>query len=521
MSKFTIKKRNRKQIKRHSKTYKRSKTNKRNKTRKLIKKGGDIMYSSTLDAEDMWREQMPRKDLICIVNKGKKVCLAFGDVSDQVKSFFYGFTRFNYAKEVIKRIGKPSANGFIFEIENETRGYTSYSVLKSAQEPESDNLMYEYHVGLYMNKLNKLYPCFVETYGLFKYKNETQWNKFKDVPEEKNKIINLHALQSALVPQPLDYTVGCKESKHLAILIQHLPKPITLDELSDDTDFIKNELMGALFQLYVPLAQVMNNFTHYDLHLENILLYEPVKGKYIEYHYHYMPTTFESSIHLTGTARSTKTAHMASMKPEVFSFKSSYLLKIIDYGRSYFNNTENQVDSKQIYQEICDTKECDYQTSNGTITCGANFGLGWLEDNSADQERTFYISSQFKNISHDLLPLDRLYTKYEKKMKEIETTSKGTNKANSVIFTQEIDELIGKVDYMDDFGTEENLKVGYPAKIFNVQDAAIFIMNCIEKPHFITHNNAVNRTKDKLGDLHIYMDGSSRPMEFIPNEINL
>ena len=64
--------------------------------------------------------------------------------------------------------------------------------------------------------------------------------------------------------------------------------------------------------------------------------------------------------------------------------------------------------------------------------------------------------------------------------------------------------------------TEENLKVGYPAKIFNVQDAAIFIMECVKKPHYIAHNNVVNRTKDKLGDLHIYMDGT-RPMEFIPN----
>jgi len=490
-----------KNLKKHHKKHK--------KTRKLIKKGGDIMYNlSSPEAKDMWREDPPAENLIC---SDDKVCLAFGEASDKVKDFFDGFTRFNFTKEAIKRIGEPSANGFVFELENETRGYKAYSVLKSAQEPSSDNLMYEYIVGQYINKVNKLYPCFLETYGLFKYRTNKQWEKFSTTKE----IMDMHALQAGLAPQPINYAKGCRKSKHLAILIQHLPKPKTLDELTDDPDFIKDELMGALFQLYVPLAQLKDNFTHYDLHLGNLLMYEPVKDKYIEYHYHYTPTVLESSMHLTDTSRTTKTALAASMQPNTISFKSSYMLKIIDYGRSYFKDEESGVDAKQIYGEICQERKCNTKKS----TCGENFGFSWLGDDSADPEGHFYISSQHKNISHDLLPLDRLYIKYEEReeeeKKKTKDKSKPSSKVNAVIFTPEIDDLIKRVDYEHEFGTSQNLTVGYPAKIYNVQDASNYIMECVKRPEFQTHNNAVNRTKDKLGDLHIYLDGS-RPMKFIP-----
>ena len=36
----------------------------------------------------------------------------------------------------------------------------------------------------------------------------------------------------------------------------------------------------------MPLATLSDVFTHYDLHLDNILLYEPIKNGYITYNYH-------------------------------------------------------------------------------------------------------------------------------------------------------------------------------------------------------------------------------------------
>ena len=513
-----------KKIERRNKTYKRSNhkrsnykrsnhkrsNHKRNKkTRKLIKKGGDIMYLSEKGADKMFGlDQTPTRNLICSdYNKeGDKSCLAFGDVADHVAAFFNGFigaasgnnfVEFNFARKDIRQIGKPSENGFVFEITNKTNGYTAYSVLKSAQETTSDNLMYEYNVGLYLNAINKFYPCFLETYGLFKYKSEREWKLFK----ESKKIFKLSALQEALDLQPLDYAVGCPESKHLAILIQHLPRPNTLEDLLDDTIFLNNELIGALFQLYVPLARLMRNFTHYDLHLGNVLIYEPAVDKYIEYHYHNTPT-IDSSTYFANTARKTQTAHVASMQLNTISFKSSYIVKIIDYGRSYFYEDERN-NAKTVYDEICKTAQC---TDSGEIECGASYGLSWLEDNSADPEGSHYISTQKSNISHDLLPLDRIYKTMLKDTALREQLPPGL-----------YEDLLGKVMYEWAYGTYEDRATGYREKtINNVQDAAIVITDFVKNRDYMAHNRAVNMRKTKLGDLHIYMDGS-QPMEFIPS----
>jgi hypothetical protein len=57
----------------------------------------------------------------------------------------------------------------------------------------------------------------------------------------------------------------------------------------------------------------------------------------------------------------------------------------------------------------------------------------------------------------------------------------------------------------------------FPEEINNVQDAAIVIADFIKNPRYIDKNNYLYRLEeDKLGDLHIYMDGS-KPMEFIPS----
>ena len=511
MARTTNKKyrRNNKRNKRHTKRNSRHR-----KTRKLSKKGGDIMYYPTTYGKG---DRDSKKNMIC--SDDNNVCLAFGDLSDKVTASFNGFVDFNYARKYIKRIGAPSENGFVFEIENARREYSAYSILKSARESTSDNLMYEYVVGQYVNKLNKLYPCFLETYGLFKYKTDHQWESFlsKKVNSEK-KIEGLNVLKDALVQQPIDYAAGCKDSKHLAILIQHLPRPKSLEELSTNIDFIDNELLYALFQLYIPLAQLMNTFTHYDLHLGNVLLYKPVEGKYIEYHYHDTPTmdkdTKRTGTKHTGTkrtdaqakSRTTNTAHAASMEFETITFKSSYILKIIDYGRSYFYDDERN-NALKVYQKICKTKDCNKETSKGTIECGASYGLSWLEDDSKAPADSHFISSQHRNISHDLLVLDRIYKDNVKESKRQvpDDLYKG---------------LLEKVMYEEAYGTyhaETAAMTQFPTEINNVQDAAIVITDFVKNPKYVDKNNYLYRDeKNKLGDLHIYMDGS-KPMEFIPS----
>jgi hypothetical protein len=196
------------------------------------------------------------------------------------------------------------------------------------------------------------------------------------------------------------------------------------------------------------------------------------------------------------------------MKLETIVFKSSYLLKIIDYGRSYFFDDEKN-NARAVYNQICKTSQCDYDTADGIIKCGANYGLGWLENNSKDPEGTYFISSQKSNISHDLLPLERLYQKF---IDDEETQRQLLPKLFEDLFKN----LLSKVVYQGDFGTNQERKTGYPvSRILNVQDAATIISEFVTNPDYIAHNNQVNSGKAKLGELHIFMDGS-RPMEFIP-----
>jgi hypothetical protein len=400
------------------------------------------------------------------------VCLAFGQHTGDIKQHFSGFTAFNYVIPPIKRIGQPSENGFINQIEYEHRGYKSYAILKSAKTPNADNLLYEYIVGLYMNQLNKQYPCFLETYGYYMYNNDKYWKRLqKDKP-----VTDISILKKGLTFfKDVDFYNGCKSSQQIAILIQHLKNIQSLDDLSREPDFIQNELMWVLYQLYAPLGKLKNNFTHYDLHMNNIYIYEPVAGSYIEYHYYDTTSTV--------------------------SFKSSYMLKIIDYGRSFFKDDLNNTDSKHIYEtQLCPEEECN-EPEDERGTCGSHVGFAWLEELSKKApEKQYYISSQQRNMSHDLLPLTRI---------------KENNTAPSLNqLTPELNALVNKVVYKDYFGTPEKTSGGYPIKIVNVGDAAHFIKMYLMNKTFKTKNEEVNAGKTKLGDLHVYMDG--RPMEFVP-----
>lgn len=396
------------------------------------------------------------------------VCLAIGTLADVIKQHFQGFKTFAYVQAPITRIGKESANGFINQLNYVHRGYRACALLKSSKTEDSDNLLYEYVVGQYINKLNKQYPCFLETYGHYIYSTEETWLKMQNEP-----VINDISILKGLREQKIiDYNDACRESKKLAILIQYFQGIQSLQKMSLDPTFIQTELMGALFQLYAPLARLKNTFTHYDLHLENVYLYKPVEGKYIQYHY-YLSST------------------------RAISFKSSYMVKIIDYGRSFFKDGE--VNSKTIYEkELCDyAMECN-EPEEVTGECGKKVGFGWLKKLSTNPAKDFYISAQKRNMSHDLLPLTRI----------------AENHASVNGLTPELNSILRKVVYTDYYGTGEIEDTGFPHSIYNVQDAADFIAEYMKRKKFMDQNEMVYAGKEKLGDLYVYTDGKA--MEFVP-----
>jgi len=395
------------------------------------------------------------------------VCLALGNLTTEIKRHFQGFTTFAYVVPPIKRIGEDSNNGFINQIEYVHRGYKSYAILKSAKTAEADNLLYEYVVGQYINKQNKLFPCFLETYGHYQYVDDNTWTELQNPLTTDVNILT----QGLEQKHNIDYNNACRESQKLAILIQYLKNIKSLYAFSREPFFIQDELLGTLFQLYYPLARLKDTFTHYDLHLENVYIYQPVAGKYIQYHYY-----------ISGT--------------RAVRFKSSYMLKIIDYGRSFFRD-DTGTNAKQIYEEeLCHyAMDCNDPATTGR--CGENVGFSWLKKMGPQPAQQFYISSQRKNISHDLLPLKRI----------------GDLHARNNRLTPELADLVQKVIYTGEYGTAELTESGYPHAIYNVEDAMKCIMVEMLTKKYRDHNEAANRDKTKLGDLYIYLDG--RPMNFV------
>ena len=428
-----------------------------NVTRRLKKK--ELLVTAKKRIGDLVKSSKQFLNIVC-PKTGK--CMAFGKNSDELTHFFKGFTDFRYTVSPVRRIGAVSANGFVNEIEYEKEGYKAHAILKSSQNARADNLVYEYLVGTkYVNRKIKAYPCFVQTYGLYFYNRSDSWKIFKD-----NKNLEKSQLKYLILQKNIDYIKACKGSKYASILIQNVQNAKSIEDMIKKSDFIKNELLHVLFIIYHTLSSLSKNFTHYDLHTGNVLLYKPEDGKYIQYHYH----------HSDGTTT---------------TFFSPYIPKMIDYGRSFFDN--GNVKSNSIYDKICSINECDPD-------CGDGYGFAWL---SKDPYLT--ISSSQKNESHDL----RLLTKLKKDILHVTKSYADF----------ELDKIFKKIVYgvgitekeNQEYGTTENLTIS-DTKIYNVKGAYLSLKKAIEKPEVVKENLMNYSSLQKIGDLHIYHD--ERPMVF-------
>jgi hypothetical protein len=402
------------------------------------------------------------------------VCIAFGKERNKIFDFFNGFTKFDYLKS-IKAIGAVSANGFVKELEYEREGYKAHAILKSSRENDSDNLMYEYFIGVTINNvLLKYFPCFIETYGHYRYRNETDWAQFIDKNpgnQDLNTMLIPYKKGSVNVPE------SCQYSKTLCVLVQHIKGAASIGDKviknPPDFDYIINDLLYSFYQVYCTLATVCTLFTHYDLHPDNVILYKPADGKYIEFHYH----TVDG----------------------IINFKSQYIVKIIDYGRCFLHNTG--FNSVSYYDKICDDKnitECNI----GTEKCGDESGYGWLYPKL--EEDTYYISSTMNNRSHDLRLLNDLKDRMPWHDEPFKSSTRIRNHLKNILLS---------VEYTGKYGTppvvgKRNLK-----KTEDVIDAHLFIKRAIQDPEQKAANDAYYAGMEKLGDMHIY---ASKPTEYIP-----
>jgi hypothetical protein len=401
-------------------------------------------------------------------------CLSLDIEQENIDKFFNYYIDFKYATSPIYTINEGN-NGFIKKIIYNRNNYKSFAILKFQLKKKNDSLFYEYLVGTFLNNYTNKIPSFINTLGLYTYSsNSFDELKKNDLTVKQIKEILTH--QTINIYNP-DIKLGCKYN--ISILLEDVKPYYILDHMikyiNHYTKFIEIELINCLYQLYFTLYYMNNYYTHYDLHLGNVLFYKPVSDGYIKFIY----------THNNG---------------EKTIFNSQYIVKIIDYARSYFNNQHNY-NSKIIQQQVCSTPEC-------LPDCGDNYGYYWLNNNPSSKNS--FISSKERNMSHDLrylFELKKVFNKYNLNIDNYNSNLKDilSHVLYGVNIQKEKEKRYGTLEINEtNYKQYEKL---YPNTIKNVIDAKKYIQKKI------TFNDDYFKQFRKIGELHIYEDG--RNMKYI------
>lgn len=445
-------------------------------------------------------------------------CISFGTQSDEIREVFDDFkipSKLINQSE-IKQIGEKSNNGVIYKLKYEINNYTAHTIIKNATDETADNLYYEAFVGWYINSKMKFYPCFVETYDLYKNENErdpttNMMNDFKldklellfndedkmEIEEnddekmeiEENdddkmeidggKTVSIEDVENdfySKITEPDKLIKMCKEADKISLNIQYLENVDSLfNTLVRDVSFKKQkslyDIWNYLYQVYAPLSILSEEYTHYDLHSDNVLIYKVSPNKYTKMIYYY-PDGSKIDFNTIGIA------------------------KIIDYGRCYFKY--NDVINSKNFIENLEKELGDYnkKSSNNMHwdSCGYNsFTPGF---------KKFDMDSRIRNKSHDL----RLVTNVNNIYKH---------------FTKQI---VHNVVYNKEYGTPEITEFKYKKrgnKIHNVDEMheelkqLYFLVDLIK-----SSSKQIENTHILHGTIECWLDGS-KPMVFTPSPVSI
>jgi len=256
-----------------------------------------------------------------------------------------------------------------------------------------------------------------------------------------------------------------KNAENISILTQYIKDPMTIEDFLGTEKYLQYDikivnLVSILFQVYAPLYALRNNFTHYDLHHENVLLYELKQGTFINMQYIYDNETIE--------------------------LKTNKISKIIDYGKAFFKLNEH-INSLEIYELIC-LKDYDGD-------CGYDSGYHWFKSRK-DPYEAYYIDSKKNNQSHDL--------RLVKEILRLNNENEDTNHPLNALFNNVV------YDYR--FGTKEKKTEG--KTINNITDLNSALRKYVIDPHYSNCMHQIYRNQQCIGTLKIYMD-VQKDMEFV------
>ena len=253
----------------------------------------------------------------------------------------------------------------------------AHTVLKSTRDATSDSLMYEYKVGEFLNKIARHLPNFLTTYGVLKYKSMADWENMR--LDNKNRLeVTGEEARRRLNATTFNMETGCQQPQLVALLLQNIPKARTLGDFISNAsvELVVKNLLPVLFQVYFALTELQESFTHYDLHVDNVLLYkaDEKNNKPITFVYNY--------------------------NERVVVFQCHFIAKIIDYGRAFFS-------------------ESDANNSRLTMwSAGSNSKCSFFDAEKYEGERHGrkfdWIMSKVSNPSHDLRLLNNMKPLFDK-----------------------------------------------------------------------------------------------------------
>ena len=402
-------------------------------------------------------------------------CLIIGRENNFIKKLFSGFSDFKYLTNV-KKVGEPSANGFVLNLQYEKMNYKVNTLLKSAKNEESDNLYYEYLVGTsFINRINQIFPCFTETYGLLKHNSIETKNKMEinDIsPSELMGMIESNICDEKSITDTVKcMDDACTNGENFALLLQYVNNPISLESFiknNEGNELFEAQMISILFQIYAPLSYLTNEFTHYDLHIGNVILYKLPEGKFLTLNYRELRVEKQPIDHV---------------------IKTNYIAKIIDYGRCFVGDLGNDkfLNSEKIGKIIYSLSECS-DGNEAYVEAGLSFfDKKHTEDN-------FYLSSLIRNRSHDLR-LANMVSQSSRKMKKL---------------------FDNRIVYDGEFGTKEK-DSDETQNINNVED----MMKFLQMATINRKERSVDLYDDSIGTLEIHMTDKfcEKPMVFIHTNI--
>ena len=261
-------------------------------------------------------------------------CLLFGT---QIKNLiaYFNFFKLDTPKEspvklVWSLFPSTGANSVLYKVSFEREHYATHALLKTSKAQHYDNLMYEYLVGKYLNAFCSVLPSFVYTYGIYQniFHRPTSTTPVP-IDELNEETIAIGTRKNTALRAQLNLQFNTNEvllkddlcshdNTNLSLLTQYLDgsRP-----LSYYWKWLKvRDMMPIMFQIYYALDCMSAEFEHNDLHQNNVLVYKLPKPMKFSY--------------------KTSSLYERNFGVAKVEFTSKYLVKIIDYGRCKFPDSD-------------------------------------------------------------------------------------------------------------------------------------------------------------------------------------